>query len=128
MRSPTPLADGESVGFLRWFHVETFRGGMSRLLLRAMPTDEHPERVEVLFQYVQRLDIPTRFEGLTIEDATDEDGCVEPWSSVLVQFPECRVYRLMSGGQVAGRVAAAACVHGEDEEPIGAPSMFPMMG
>jgi hypothetical protein len=122
------LADGESVDFLRLFHVETFRGGMNRLLLRAMPTDENPERVEVLFQYVQRLDAPMRFEGLTIEDATDEDGRVEPWSTVLVQFPECRVYRLMSGGQVAGRVVAAACSYGEDEEPIGAPSMFPMMG
>ncbi len=128
MRSPTPLADGESVGFLRRFHVETFRGGMNRLLLRARPTDENSERVEVLFQYVQRLDVPMRFEGLTIDDGTGEDGRVEPWSTVLVQFPECRVYRLMSGGQLVGRVAASACMYGEDEEPIGAPSMFPMMG
>ena len=128
MRSPTPLADGESVGFLRVFHVEAFRGGMNRLLLRAMPTDENRERVEVLFQYVQRVDAPMDFEGLSVGDATDEDRRVEPWSLVLAQFPECRIYRLMSGGRVVGRVAAAACVHGQDEEPIGAPSMFPMMG
>jgi hypothetical protein len=68
------------------------------------------------------------FEGLSVGDATDEDRRVEPWSMVLAQFPECRIYRLMSGGRVVGRVAAAACVHGQDEEPIGAPSMFPMMG
>ncbi|MBV1893142.1 MAG: hypothetical protein KUG57_03780 [Ilumatobacteraceae bacterium] len=48
MRSPTPLADGESIGFLRLFHVEAFRGGMNRLLLRAMPTEENRERVAVL--------------------------------------------------------------------------------
>lgn len=128
MLSPTPLASGESVGFLRWFHVESFRGGMNRLLLRAMPTDENPERVEVLFQYVQRVDLPMSFEGLTIEDATEADGTEDPWSVVLAQYPECRVYRLVSGGRIVGRVAASACVHGQDEEPIGAPSMFPMMG
>lgn len=126
--SPTPLANGGSVGFLRVFHVESFRGGMNRLLLRAMPTEENSERVEVLFQYVQRVDLPMRFEGLTIEDATESDGAEDPWSVVLAQYPECRVYRLVSGERIVGRVAASACVYGQGEEPIGAPSMFPMMG
>ncbi|MGB6058582.1 MAG: hypothetical protein WBF71_09990 [Microthrixaceae bacterium] len=101
---------------------------MNRLLLRAMPTDENPERVELLFQYVQRIDVPMDFEGLTVEESTGEDCRDEPWSTVLAQYPECRVYRLMSGGRVVGRVVAAACAYGQDEEPIGAPSMFPMMG
>lgn len=128
MLSPTPLASGGSVGFLRVFHVESFRGGMNRLLLRAMPTVENSERVEVLFQYVQRVEMPMTFEGLTIEDASESDGAEGPWSAVLAQYPECRVYRLMSGGRIVGRVASSTCVHGQDEEPIGAPSMFPMMG
>lgn len=56
-----PLAEQDSVRFLGSFHVETFRGGMNRLLLRAMPTEDDRERIEVLFQYVQRLAIPMDF-------------------------------------------------------------------
>ena len=126
--SPIPLADGSAVGFFRRFHVEVLRGGMNRLLLRAKPSAENPVRVEVLFQYVQHLDIPMSFEGLTIEDATAEDGLHAPWSDVLVGFPKCRVFRLLSGGRLVGRVIAAACSYGEDDAVAGAPSMFPMMG
>ena len=127
MRSPTPLAECGSVGFLRRFHVEVFRGGMNRLLLRAMSSAGEPERVEVLFQYVQHLDIPMAFDGLSIDDATAEDGTLAPWADVLVQYPTCRVFRLLSNGRLVGRVVAAACVWGEDSAPAGSPSMFPMM-
>lgn len=96
-------------------------------LLRSWATDSDPERVEVLFQYVQRLDTPMTFEGLVIDDATGEDGDDEPWATLRVQFPECRVYRLMSGGSIVGRVLAAACAHGTDTEPADAPSMFTAM-
>ncbi len=124
--SPTPLGEGESVDFFRRFHIEVFRGGMNRLLLRSRPT-ENDGRVEILFQYVQRMDVPMTFEGLSVEDATAEDCDVSPWDEVLVGFPECRVFRLMSGGHLVGRVVAAACVVGEDEEIASAPSLFPMM-
>jgi hypothetical protein len=127
MRSPTPLAEHGSIGFLRRFHVEVLRGGMNRLLLRAMPTASQSERVEVLFQFVQHLDIPMSFDGLSIDDATSEDGGQAPWSDVLVQHPTCRVFRLLSNGRIVGRVVAAACAWGEDSAPDGSPSMFPMM-
>lgn len=127
LRSPTPLGEGESIGFLRLFHVEAFRGGMNRLLLRSRPVGSE-ERIEILFQFVQRLDLPMVFEGLSIEESTAEDGSVSPWAEVLVGFPECRVFRVFSGGRLAGRVVAAACVVGEDDEAAHAPSMFPMMG
>jgi hypothetical protein len=126
--SLTHLADGDSVGFLRVFHVESFRGGMNRLLLRAMPTGDTVERVEILFHYVQRFDLPMSFEGLTIEDATSEDRSLEPWCDVLRQFPKVRVFRFLSAGRVVGRVAAAGCIYGEDDAALGAPSMFPFMG
>ncbi|HEX7131804.1 MAG TPA: hypothetical protein VF228_04480 [Iamia sp.] len=100
---------------------------MNRLLLRSWATDADPERLEVLFQYVQRLDTPMTFEGLAIEEATVEDGDDEPWATLRVQFPECRVYRLLSGGSIVGRVLAAACVHGADNERADAPSMFTAM-
>lgn len=127
-QSPIKLGEEDSVGFLRVFQVETFRGGMNRLLLRARSTDGHLERVEILFQYVQRLDIPMSFEGLTVEDSTGVDGLLAPWSDVLANFPECRVFRLYSGGRIVGRIVASECAYGEDEETAEAPSMFFMMG
>src|SRR5215471_7700074 len=109
------------------FHVEVLRGGMNRLLLRAMPTVEEPTRVEVFFQYVQHLEMPMRFSGLRISDTTREDRLNATLGDVLRQVPECRVFRLESDGQVVGRVVAAACVYGEDAATAGAASMFPMM-
>jgi len=99
----------------------------TRLLLRSRPT-EGEGRVEILFQYVQRMDLPMVFDGLSIEDSTAEDGSASPWAEVLVGFPECRVFRVLSGGRLVGRVVAAACVVGEDDEGASAASMSPMMG
>lgn len=125
--TPHRLAENESVAFLRSFHVEILRGGMNRLLLRSMPSSDQPSRIEVLFQYVQHLEMPMAFEGLLIEDATSHDGVQSPWADVLVEHPECRVFRLSSDGRLRGRVVAAACSWGEDQAELGAPSMFPMM-
>ena len=123
--SPAPLAEGGRITLARSFHVEALRGGMNRLLLRALPTADHPTRVEVLFQYVQYLAIPMSFDGLEIADVTeDERASVAP---ILQRFPECRVYRLNPGTDRSGRIVAAACVVGEDEAPSSADSMFPMM-
>src|SRR5262245_30252152 len=105
MAAQSSLNPGDSIGFRRLFHVELFRGGMNRLLLRAMPTAENPDRVEVLFQYVQRVNMPMEFAGLRIEDSTDADRTTAPWDDVLVEFPELRVWSLVSNSRVVGRVA-----------------------
>jgi hypothetical protein len=39
---------------------------MRQLLLRSNRDDEHPTRVEVFFQNVQHLDIPTHMDGLRV--------------------------------------------------------------
>lgn len=127
MDSHTALAPGESVQLLRVFHVELFRGGMNRLLLRAMPTTDNSERIEICFFGVELVSIPMDFEGLTIEDSTEVDASLSPWAEVLVRFPDRRIFRLISGGKLAGRVAAVECAYDFDEAPLGAKSMFFMM-
>lgn len=129
MQSPTrSLDEGSYVAFCRRFHVEVLRGGMNRLLLRSFPTDTDPHRVEVLFQYVQHIDMPMTFSDLAIRDVTFGESERDRYAALLRQFPECRVFRLDSGGSPVGEVVAAACVFGEDSAPLGAESMFPMMG
>jgi hypothetical protein len=119
------LDKGGRITLARSFHVEALRGGMNRLLLRALRNAEHPSRVEVLFQYVQDLDIPMTFDRLEIADVTEDERVSA--ASLLQRFPECRVYRLNSGLDRSGRVVAAACVVGEDNASAAAESMFPMM-
>ena len=90
-----------------------------------MPTPAVPSRIEVLFQYVQHLDIPMAFPSLKIEEESNVEE--RPLAGLLRRFPECRSYRLSSDGEPIGRVIASACIIGEDSEPAGADSMFPMM-
>ena len=90
MTSPIPLAENGSVGFLRTLPRRGAPRRHEPLTPLAMPTAEQPVRIEILFQYVQRLDIPMSFEGLAMEDATLEDGERFPWSADLVSFPECQ--------------------------------------
>lgn len=128
MQSPTPLDRDSQIAFSRRFHVEAFRGGMNRLLLRAIPTKDEPTRFEVFFQYVQRMDLPMVFDDLVVADVTQDKTEKAKHPDLLQKFPECRVFRLESGGEIVGRIVAAACMFGEDSAPTGADSMFPMMG
>jgi hypothetical protein len=127
MRSPTVLDRGSRMAFSRRFHVEVLRGGMNRLLLRALPTSVEPTRVEVFFQYVQHLDMPMTFDGLVVHDVTDIGTASPERRALLLRFPECRVFQLASGGATVGHIVAAACAFGEDSAPMGAESMFPLM-
>lgn len=128
MQSPIPLDKDAHIAFPRRFHVETLRGGMNRLLLRAIPTKEKPTRVEVFFQYVQHVNLPMAFDGLVIRDVTQDNTERAKYFNLLQRFPECRVFRLESGGATEGYIVASACVFGEDSALASADSMFPMMG
>jgi hypothetical protein len=125
--SPAPMPESGRIEFMRSFHVELLRGGMNRLLLRSRPQGEHRTRVEVLFQYVQYLDIPMEFMALVVEDATDVDA--RTYARTLDAFPECRVYRLTStvAPSLAGHVVAASFGYGEDQAGASDESMFFMM-
>jgi len=107
------LAKGSRISLSRDFHVEILRGGMNRLLLRSLATKSHPTRIEIYFPFVQHLEIPMRFEELTI-------AC-EAWGS-----SDSFLFRLESKGVDVGHVVAAHCIYGEDEAPIGSASMFPI--
>jgi hypothetical protein len=107
------LAKGSRISLSRDFHVEILRGGMNRLLLRSMGTKSNPTRVEIYFPHVQHLDIPMRFDDLTI-------SC-EEWGA-----SDSFLFRLESNGIKVGEVVAAHCIYGEDEAPVGSASMFPI--
>jgi hypothetical protein len=126
MQSPTPLNDGSRIRFERKVHLEIFRGGENRLLLRSYQTAAHPTRLEILFAYVQHLNIPTCFDGLVVQHDTNERA-VKNYELLLRQYPKCRLYRLDSNDGKIGEIVASACLYGEDTAPLGSESMFPFM-
>lgn len=123
--SKTPLSRDGRIEIDREFHVEILRGGMNRLLLRSMPTEHTPIRIEVFFQYVRYMDMTMKFGSLTITDVTDRGQSAV--AAILAMFPETRIYELSANEGYCGRVAAAACVVGEDSAAASAESMFPML-
>jgi len=120
------LGPNAHVFFARQFHIELLRGGMNRLLLRALPTKLNPTRVEIYFPYVQHLDVPMRFDELTIYDDASDSNSREDVRALMRKFGECRLFRLESKGVDVGHIVAAHCVYGEDDVPVGSGSMFPI--
>lgn len=51
----------------RPFQMWRYSVGHSMLLLRSTKDEQHDTRVDVLFKRVERLDLPTVCQGLTIE-------------------------------------------------------------
>jgi hypothetical protein len=127
LQSTTALEAGAHVVFDRNFHVEKLKGGMNRLLLRALPTAENPKRVEVFFQYAQHIDAPMTFNRLEVHDVTHDQRNSPKYVKLIDAFPKCRIFRLDSDGEIAGLVLAAGCSFGEDDGPSHAPSIFPLM-
>ena len=122
----TYLHKGTSVGFLREFHVEILRGGMNRLLLRSPPMESSPFRVEVHFQFVQALYLPSMtFSGLHVADCTDDTSAL--FTDKLVQFPELRIFKVECNSPNSGWIVAAGCAYDEALVSAEAPSNFPFM-
>jgi hypothetical protein len=114
------LSDGGSFEFVRIFHVEAFRGGMNRLLLRSWATDVQPTRLEVLFMNAKFICMPMALEGLVIQDATAELGGTDPFARLATGL---KVFVVVSGDYI-GRVVAGSVGYVEDTGAPGDPSSF----
>jgi hypothetical protein len=120
------LAIGSRVSLSRQFHVEMLRGGMNRLLLRSSATRSNPTRLEIYFPYVRHLDLPMRFDELTIFCETADETLRPEVRELMRKPPGCYLFRLESKGAHVGHVVAAHCMYGEDEGSAGSASMFPV--
>lgn len=120
------LATGSRISLSRQFHVEILRGGMNRLLLRSSATRSNPTRLEIYFPYVRHLDLPMRFDELTISCETDDESLRPDVRELMRKSPRCHLFRLESKGVQVGHVVAAHCMYGEDEGSAGSASMFPV--
>lgn len=120
------LATGSRVSLSRPFHVEILRGGMNRLLLRSSATRSNPTRLEIYFPYVRHMDLPMRFDEITISCQNGDETLRPDVRELMRKAPECHLFRLESKGAHVGHVVAAHCMYGEDEASAGSVSMFPV--
>jgi hypothetical protein len=88
----------------RFFQVWAYSVSHSQLLLRSVKADGLHSRIDVLFEAVDLMELPTSFTGLVI--ARDRGGFT------------------LSGSGWAGRVVAGACYWCEDEGEYYDPSPF----
>jgi hypothetical protein len=64
----------ELVIFDRTFEIWAYQVSPHQpLLLRSSPNGTCPTRIEIFFKQVDTINLPTRFHGLSISEATDED-------------------------------------------------------
>jgi hypothetical protein len=107
----------------RVFQVWAFTVGMNRLLLRSTKSETHPTRVDVLFQNVKAMNLPTQLDGLVVTEAgaareieiIEETGLLPGEGTVF--------FEVESSGRI-GFVVAGVVVEDEDEGEFFEPSKY----
>jgi len=105
----------------RIFQMWSFTVGMSRLLLRSPRTSTKDTRIDVLFQNVKALKLPTLLAGLSVRSATTEElRSIENEIGVL-EDRQTRVF-VVEGTDYEGYVVASVMAAHEDQGSYQDPS------
>src|SRR5262249_48013426 len=102
------------MNFQRRFQVWLYSVSHGQLLLRSTKSDEIPTRIDVLFNDVAALELPTLFDGLSITEAALDEA-----QSLNVQLGSWPIHRrkvfVLRGTNYLGYVIAGAVSWHEDE-------------
>ena len=104
----------------RVFQLWAYTVGMGRLLMRSTKNETFATRIDVLFQNVKALQIPTSLDGLVVTEADDElADRVESETGILRE--ESRFFAIETTRGV-GYIVAGVMVSKEDEGEYFEPS------
>lgn len=98
----------------RVFQVWAYTVGMGRLLLRSTKSDCHHTRVDVLFQNVKAMKLPTTLHGLIVSAADDDQSRVVMEVAVSLTDDETKFF-IVAGSFYEGYVAAGVVTQIEDK-------------
>lgn len=105
----------------RVFQLWSYTIGMGRLLLRSVKTTSFASRIDLLFQNVQALKLPTVLHGLAITKACADD--IEDISTQTGLLPDAdRNFYVLSGPHYYGYVVAGVVATCEDSREYFEPS------
>jgi hypothetical protein len=107
----------------RLFQIWSYSVGMARLLLRSTKSDTFATRVDVLFQNVKALKLPTSLDGLVITEA-DADEAARISSETGILPAEGTRNFIVRSGAFDGYIVAGVCVVAEDEGEYFEPSQL----
>jgi hypothetical protein len=97
----------------RVFQLWAYTVGMGRLLLRSTKSEQFDTRIDVLFQNVQALQLPSMLSGLVI--ATADSAEAERITRATGLLPDDdRTFFTLTGSNFAGYVVAGVVVSCED--------------
>lgn len=119
---------GTVMGYLinrpdRRFKMWQYSVSMARLLLRSNKDDGAGSRIDVMFQDVHALKLPTLLDGLVIAEADSEQSGRAARETGVVLDRGTVVYSVR-GLAYDGYVVAGVCVHVEDEGEFFEPSQL----
>lgn len=99
----------------REFTLWKYRVSHGQLLLRSVPTDVEPSRLEILFRNVFALQMTTEMEGISIRSSLDsETAQIEDSIGVEIGKIGLKVFILESVTS-RGYVVASSCDSAEDD-------------
>lgn len=105
----------------RLFQVCTYSVSMARLLLRSTKSETFATRIDVLFQNVKALKLPTSLDGLVVAKASPADEARISAETGLLPSDETTLFTLRAGA-FDGYVIAGVCVVAEDDGEYFEPS------
>jgi hypothetical protein len=107
----------------RRFQIWHYGVGLRQLLLRGTKGDAVATRIDILFQNVKFMQIPTTLQGLMVRDPTDEE--LDMIMSASKMLPdEDRRFFVLEGDNYRGFVVAGWVGQAEDEGSYSDPSPF----
>lgn len=87
---------------------------MSRLLIRSTKNDTFASRVDVLFQNVKAMKVPTLFHGLVVVEADLDQAARISKETGLLPDRETVIFSVCGSGY-DGYIVAGVCVQAEDD-------------
>lgn len=105
----------------RRFQLWAYEVGMRRLLLRSTKSDTFASRIDVYFQNVKALKLPTSLDGLMVTEADDKLAMIVEFETGILVSEETRIFSVRCG-PFDGYIVAGVCVVMEDEGEYFEPS------
>lgn len=105
----------------RVFQMWQYSVSMKRLLLRSTKSDSNASRVDVLFQNVKAMRLPTQLHGLVVAEADAEASAQISRDTGCLPDGETVIFSVRSPAY-DGYVVASVCVQAEDESEYFDPS------
>lgn len=111
----------------RKFSVFSYGISHGPLLLRSGKTDEHHNRIDVLFQDVRAMEIRSWFEGLEIDEVDRSYLRDFPSNPIEMMEAGLRIYALSGNGWQGFVVGGILSVHEDDADFMAASALMPSL-